>query len=284
MFKIFLNLNLNLKRKTVKLFLGYLILSGFLSLGLVGKVHADAVQDMAKQAELAFQNENFERAEVLWIILSKQYPTNIVFQNNLAVLEIKRGEIDKAKERLEQTLLSQSRVGVLVSNLNQIYAYEAQKAYQKVFKSTGVTKPKPQLIVVAEKTDLTGTQLKLEEWDHTQQKILNTLEGWRSAWAAQDVEAYLSFYKEGFRPDSGASHANWLRDRNRKLTNPRFIRLGLSEIKISPVSFHKVRVSFLQSYQSDTFRSTARKVILWERDLPTSENWKITQEKVIYAR
>ncbi len=260
-----------------------LVLSIFL-LGLVSNAQADVFLDTAKKAEQAFQNKDYDQAEALWMVLGKQFPMDIRIQNNLAVLEISRGEYDAAKERLERALKNQSRVGVALTNLNQIYAYEAQRAYKKAFGSSDLVKPRAKLIMISEDISLTSVKLEQEAWNHANQKILNSLENWRSAWSDQNVVAYLNAYQKGFRPDSGATHSNWVETRKTNVGSPKFIKVALTEVEVLPLSDTLARVTFLQNYKSDRLQSTVRKVMFFEADKQSLGNWKITQEIVLYVK
>ena len=280
-------------------FVTYLILSSFVVLSMFGKVYADDFQDIAKKAEQSFHNGDYEQAKVLWSKLSELHPLDIRIQNNLAVIEIRKGEYEKAKYILESSLNNQSRVGVALRNLNQIYAYKAQRAYQKVFKSTEITTPEGSLIGIAS-LELTSLDLEQEFKEHTQQnamnerikgkskedkinvvktEVLSSLEKWRYAWAAQDIETYLGFYQNNFIPANNVSHRDWRNTRKRNVGSPSFIHIDLSNIKISQINADEFKVTFLQKYKSNRLQNTVRKVMKWTEESPGK--WKISQERVI---
>jgi len=104
---------------------------------------------LVKQAEQfqlgwdAVQKGELEQANKIWTSLSQE-PIEVpelsrALQNNLAVLLMKQQAYKQAEKRLDSALKADLQIATTLSNLNQLYAYEAQQSYQKIFSQTSVT-------------------------------------------------------------------------------------------------------------------------------------------------
>lgn len=249
-------------------------------------------QQLTNQAENfhialnAAQNDRFDEALQIWSEMTQTGELipelNRAVENNIAVILIKQKRYDAAKKRLDLALESDSQVATTLENLNQLYAYEAQKAYQKVFKNTPVTEPQAQwLYFDVKKAQLPSENIITDSTNADAVRIVKTqIEKWRQAWSNQKVEAYLSFYDEkAFIAKDGLSFDVWKKGRYRSLEKPKFITVFLDEIQISPISETMMRSRFLQRYHSDRFKDDVYKVLLWQK---YADQWQIVQEVVLY--
>ncbi|MEA1990554.1 MAG: hypothetical protein U9N57_15280 [Pseudomonadota bacterium] len=204
-------------------------------------------------------------------------------QNNIAVVFIKQKRYEEAKKRLDLALQSDAQVATTLENLNQIYAYDAQKAYQRIFKGTPVNSPKTEWLYFDVKhAKLPTDNVIIDEKNADAVRLIKkSLEQWRHAWSSQKVKDYLSFYDKGrFIPKNGMSYKTWEKGRYRSLQNPKFIKLFFDDIQITPISSTMMRTGFLQRYHSDRFKDDVYKVLLWQKN---DAQWKIVQEVVIYG-
>lgn len=116
----------------------------------------------------------------------------------------------------------------------------------------------------------------------TQEKIENTkpvekvLQAWSSAWSAQAVDMYLSFYHNQYRPSNGMSRKGWVQSRRYRLKKPQWIKIGLSDFKIKKQTGTQAVVNFKQLYQSNSFRDVSYKQVVL---LNTDDGWRIFREK-----
>jgi tetratricopeptide (TPR) repeat protein len=111
-----------------------------------------------------------------------------------------------------------------------------------------------------------------------QQSVKNILQEWAKAWAAQDVEAYLSFYSSSFVPEGSLDLAQWQEQRKVRVAAPTFIRLSLSEIEVSGQEQGIVQVRFFQHYRSNVINSRVRKELLFQQE---HGQWRIIREWVL---
>ena len=203
-------------------------------------------------------------------------------ENNIAVILIKQKKYDEAKKRLDSALQADAQVSTTLANLNQIYAYDAQQAYQRVFKETPVSSPKGEWLYFDIKQAHLPTDNVIIDAENADavRLVKNRLEHWRQAWSAQNVADYLSFYDEtAFIPKEGMSFNTWKKSRYRSLEKPKFIKVNLDQIEITPLSSTMVRTRVFQRYHSDRFKDDVYKVLLWQKH---DGQWKIVQEVVMY--
>ncbi|MEG3640166.1 L,D-transpeptidase Cds6 family protein [Magnetococcus sp. PR-3] len=112
----------------------------------------------------------------------------------------------------------------------------------------------------------------VEDW---RDDVRSAVESWRQAWSDQDVSAYLAVYAKTFRPPQGRSIRTWKKRRAQRLKKPGFIRITVDNLRIVSMHGGRAKVSFTQSYRSDTYRDKIRKILLMERQ---DAQWKILRE------
>lgn len=105
--------------------------------------------------------------------------------------------------------------------------------------------------------------------------ITTTLESWASAWSAQSVEQYLSFYEPNYHPP-GLSRRRWEAQRAERIKRPQWIRVSLSDFAIQADGENRVRVEVQQRYQSNTYSDKGRKEFIL---LESAEGWRIVSER-----
>ena len=228
----------------------------------------------------------------IWQTLGKQViavpELNRALQNNLAVILIKKKEYQQAEVILNSALKIDLQVATTLQNLNQIYAYQAQKAYKKVFSKTEVIWPQGNFLFFdLDKANLPTEHVltempafSAERQQETQATLLvkGLLSSWRDAWTSQNVDEYLAFYdKKEFTPKFGRSYKSWKEGRYRSLTNPKFIKIAFDDVQIVQLDKNLIRARFLQKYHSDRFKDDVYKVVLWQL---FDGHWRIVQEVV----
>lgn len=105
--------------------------------------------------------------------------------------------------------------------------------------------------------------------------VVAAVEGWRVAWSGQDVDGYINAYADDYAPD-GATHAAWTRQRRQRLTAPNAINVGVDDMEIEFPGEDLARVTFVQSYQSDSYNDRVRKTLTLTR---TGNGWRIVGEE-----
>lgn len=90
---------------------------------------------------------------------------------------------------------------------------------------------------------------------------LPLLNKWRSAWSAQDVDAYLGCYSQEFTPENGLSRAEWVKQREVRLKRPKSISVTISDIKVVSEKGSRAEILFRQGYRSNTYADQVMKVL-----------------------
>ena len=98
---------------------------------------------------------------------------------------------------------------------------------------------------------------------------------WATAWSSKDVEGYLASYTPTFRPNNGASHRAWADYRRDRLTKPKVIEVGLSNMRVAFNSSTSARATFNQKYRSDNYRDEVVKELVLAK---SSGQWRIVSE------
>jgi len=69
---------------------------------------------------------------------------------------------------------------------------------------------------------------KNEVNDQQSNIAINLVKAWARSWAAQDVDAYVSYYAVNFRPSSGLSNQQWREQRLSRSTISQIMLITLS--------------------------------------------------------
>jgi tetratricopeptide (TPR) repeat protein len=107
-------------------------------------------------------------------------------------------------------------------------------------------------------------------------EVIKTVEAWAKAWSDKNVAAYLAFYSNNFRPQGGSSRAAWEKSRRERVGKPRSIQVAITNPKVNLTDTTHARVSFKQSYHSDSIKSNTIKTL---EMIKTGEKWLIQQEQ-----
>lgn len=246
--------------------------------------------------------------------LTEDYPELPEPYNNLAVLYAAQADYERAKQSLEMAIRTHPSYATAHENLGDIYAKLASQAYDKAMqldKSNVSAQTKLALIqdlftpgnnhqetaktetdagqvaqapAAAQSTQPSGTSPQNPQTTKPaadsptlapKDAVLAAVHGWSSAWAAQDVPAYLAFYDEAFKTPRGMDRATWEDQRQERLKAPEYIKLDISQVKVS-ITGDKATVRFRQRYESNTYRSNDSKTLtLLNRD----NDWKIIEER-----
>jgi hypothetical protein len=174
-----------------------------------------------------------------------------------------RSSIDRQAAAAEE-LLNQSKIK-LQQNQAEITRLERQRA--ALAQNTGSARPGAVSVLPAADTADTG--------GGNEQEVIAAVRQWAELWSKQDVDGYLSTYAGDFRPSDGIARTTWAAQRRDRISNPRYIRVDLGNIRVTFVGEQHARVTFRQSYKSDAFQDNVEKTLVLQfRD----GRWLIVQE------
>jgi len=120
----------------------------------------------------------------------------------------------------------------------------------------------------------TAAQKEAAQRKASQQAIQQALKHWSDAWSKQDVKGYFASYAANYSPKSSTRKA-WMDYRQERILAPKRIKVELSDINIVLIKPHIAKVSFVQSYSSDTLTSRNTKTL--ELEL-LNNTWLIISE------
>ena len=81
------------------------------------------------------------------------------------------------------------------------------------------------------------------------EEIDSVIISWVNDWQSKDVNRYLSHYSKDFTPSTGKTLTEWKELRNKRLSTPAFIEIGVCNIKKKMTEPTHVRVTFNQEYK-----------------------------------
>ncbi len=100
---------------------------------------------------------------------------------------------------------------------------------------------------------------------------------WAQAWADGEVDNYLAFYAAGYTPARGLSREQWEAQRRERLSRPGSVEIRLNAVATQLDNPGRGRVSFDQSYRSETYSDRVRKTLELVKE---GGQWKILEERV----
>jgi tetratricopeptide (TPR) repeat protein len=236
--------------------------------------------------------------------LTRDYPQLPEPYNNLAVLYAQQGDYEKARDALEAALATHPSYATAHENLGDIYAALAGAAYNRALQldqsnqavryklsligqlgasATGGTSPpsssRPAAPAVAPPAAVAPAPAAVADAapNPNAQAAIAAVNGWAKAWAARDVDAYLSFYSADFQPEAGLSRADWEAQRRSRISKASRIAVRVVNPQVTTVDDRTLRVSFTQDYSSDAFTDKAGKLIELRDE---GGSWKIVRESL----
>jgi tetratricopeptide (TPR) repeat protein len=106
-------------------------------------------------------------------------------------------------------------------------------------------------------------------------EIHKTLNAWAAAWAARNVNKYLSFYAADFKTPKNESRANWEASRHDRISNAKHIEVNLANVTVVFGDSSHATVKFQQTYRSNSFKARDDKTIAM---IKVGNNWLIQEE------
>ncbi len=217
-----------------------------------------------------------------------QHPELPEPRNNLAMIFIADGDYEKASQLLVDAINTHKSYAIAYQNLNQIYASMASEAYkQAVSDSADPPKQRPIIELTAlSKLDSIGARLApdaplaqktLVDIANFETLLIEQVINWAKAWGNKDIETYAGFYSSEYKTEF-ETHGDWVEHRRARITQPEFIKIGISNVQIRTQSENRAIIEFEQSYDSPNYADRVIKRLALSR---IGSQWKITDERVI---
>lgn len=113
-----------------------------------------------------------------------------------------------------------------------------------------------------------------------EQDAIARIQSWARAWSAQAVDEYVGHYAENYSSSRSITRAQWLEQRQVRLTNKAFIKVKVSEFEIKDLG-PQFSVTFDQHYQSNTVDDIVRKRLIFDKQGDDWAKAKIVSERLV---
>jgi Flp pilus assembly protein TadD len=113
--------------------------------------------------------------------------------------------------------------------------------------------------------------------DHQERVVLDAVNAWADAWAAQNVDKYLDSYARDFKTPAGESRKQWESTRRDRVSRPSKISVKLSNLAVKIESDSAAKVTFRQAYKATGLDANSNKTLNLVKE---GGRWLIQQERV----
>ena len=113
--------------------------------------------------------------------------------------------------------------------------------------------------------------------NHQERAVLDAVNAWADAWAAQNVDKYLDSYAKDFKTPGGESRKQWESTRRDRVSRPSKISVKLSNLSVKIESDSAAKVTFRQAYKATGLDANSNKTLNLVKE---GGRWLIQQERV----
>ena len=106
-------------------------------------------------------------------------------------------------------------------------------------------------------------------------ELAERVNAWAAAWSAGTFDRYVGFYSPTFVPADGSSRADWVRQREVRVSSPARISVEVKNFIFRRATQDVLVAEFEQHYRSDSYSDTTLKVLKWVR---IGGKWLIERE------
>ena len=182
-----------------------------------------------------------------------------------------RLKVEKAREELVMLERQTAEADELAGQDQQKATEQVRQEQEKLNKIRAELAKLQQTMLVARSPE----QVNADKQSMTED-VIQAVMSWAEYWSAKDVDGYLSHYANEFILAKGLSREKWSSQRRLRILKPRFIKVEITDPKVTFFGKEHARVNFMQIYQSDTFSDRVKKVLLLKY---VAGNWWIVEEK-----
>jgi Flp pilus assembly protein TadD len=113
--------------------------------------------------------------------------------------------------------------------------------------------------------------------DNYDQAVVDAVNAWASAWAAQNVDRYLDSYAKDFKTPNGEPRKQWESTRRERVSRPSKIVVNLNNIAVKMEGERSAKVTFRQEYKATGLDANSNKTLNMVKE---GSRWLIKQERV----
>ena len=107
-------------------------------------------------------------------------------------------------------------------------------------------------------------------------EVIATINAWASAWARQDVAAYIGAYARDFKLPRGESRQAWEASRKSRVSAPKKIEVSIDNPVVSFDDAGIATVKFRQNYKSNIVTARSAKTLVMSK---AGGKWQIREER-----
>jgi tetratricopeptide (TPR) repeat protein len=225
----------------------------------------------------------YERAKIALELAIRTHPSYATAHENLGDIyaQLASRAYDKALQLDVTNTTAQTKLAMIkdLFGPKATRANNAVVATAKPAPSKSVEPPKPATVatVVEEPVKSAPPSKRVDTSANADSgEIVGAVEAWAKAWSDKNVQRYLSAYAPNFQPPKGESRESWESERKKRLQSAKFIKVNVSQAKVSMSGDDEATVVFHQSYQSNTLKSSGKKTLHLVR---IDGKWLIKSEK-----
>ena len=234
-----------------------------------------------------------DQAEAHYLGLIALMPDSPEPMNNLGAIYQLQGRLGKAVRQLNETIKAFPNFMAAYENLGDTYIQIAVHQYRNGLKlnpdhpglgskieisqqfqslvQTTLEKRNAKVPAPTESKIDIGT-LSQEELQEVIQKFM---QDWAEAWSSQDIARYFDYYSSDFIPAKSVDLEVWKARKTGILQSAEYIDVQVRGIEPILQPDGRVEVRFVQSYESNRYKSTARKFMRLNHD---GERFYIAEE------
>lgn len=145
-----------------------------------------------------------------------------------------------------------------------------------VSNKVATTAPAQPVATAATPTDKTAADTAVNNASDGHSEVLKSVQAWAAAWSAKNVKKYLAAYADDFRPADGESRSAWADARSERISKPKSIHVGLSDVSVKLSDSTHATAHFRQSYQASNLHTSSHKTLLL---IKADGKWLIQEER-----
>ncbi|MBX2867402.1 MAG: tetratricopeptide repeat protein [Acidiferrobacterales bacterium] len=202
--------------------------------------------------------------------------------NNLAMVYRLEGNYEQAVTEFKKTIKRFPDYVTALENLGDTYIEMAQRAYA----AGAEIDPKQELLVSKSELGLEFSTLAVSNTPSAkrralakqkrsnkeitkktavsllvEQQVFDLLNSWITSWSERNIEKFLSHYSNQYIPQNNISLEEWLAGKSKAISQAKYIRIKLDDIKIEQFDQSNLTATFKQYYESDSSKNRSIKTL-----------------------
>ena len=243
-----------------------------LNLNIYPSNAGEITEDFNEANSLILIGELNKAKDILSKILKKN-PKNSQIMNNIAFIEAKSGNIDKAIKILRGQISENENIETIYKNLTNLYAFQANLLYEEAL-SIQESENEIELSLIKKlKTADNNIANKKISPEKKEVRVLKNIAqenikpenielfivNWANYWQNKKYDEYFNCYEENYFPKNFKSKSAWKSDRKEKIQNKKNITIKISDINLINYDTKNILIQFTQAYNSDSFSDVVKK-------------------------